>query len=391
MSRWLTKQLGELCVIEGGNAAPQDDTYFQGGTTPFVRMKDLGRYHFTRSLTQTDDKLTDAALREQGIKVFEPGCILFPRSGSVALNHRAILGVRAAIVSHIGIIKVASPEIRVDFLYWFLTAFDMSALSNKTTGVDSVAFAEVKRIEIPLPPLSEQERIVRILDEAEALRRLRTQADERTSVSIVAVFAEMFLGGPSANWRKGPLAEFGVAVRYGLGQPPESDPDGVALVRATNVKRGRIVSEGLIRVDRSKVPSSRNAFLRYGEVIVVRSGAYTGDIGLVDDKWEGAVAGYDMVLSPSAEMDGTFLTWLLMSKPIQEGYFAGEKARAGQPHLNAAQVEQTPAFAPPITLQRKFASRVAEIRELEAAQVASRQRLDDLFQSLLHRAFQGAL
>jgi len=32
-----------------------------------------------------------------------------------------------------------------------------------------------------------------------------------------------------------------------------------------------------------------------------------------------------------------------------------------------------------------------EIRELAAAQSASRQRIDDLFQSLLHRAFQGAL
>jgi type I restriction enzyme S subunit len=46
---------------------------------------------------------------------------------------------------------------------------------------------------------------------------------------------------------------------------------------------------------------------------------------------------------------------------------------------------------PSISLQHSFAARVAEIRELETAQAASGQRLDDLFHSLLHRAFQGEL
>ena len=41
---------------------------------------------------------------------------------------------------------------------------------------------EVAKIEVPLPPLAEQERIVRILDEAEAVRRLRAQADQQTSI-----------------------------------------------------------------------------------------------------------------------------------------------------------------------------------------------------------------
>jgi type I restriction enzyme S subunit len=46
---------------------------------------------------------------------------------------------------------------------------------------------------------------------------------------------------------------------------------------------------------------------------------------------------------------------------------------------------------PPQDLQRTFAARVGEIRELQAAQAASRKRLDGLFQSLLHRAFRGEL
>jgi type I restriction enzyme S subunit len=380
MSRWPAQKLGGLAVIVMGQSPPGETYNTDGRGMPFFQ----GKAEFSDEYPEVQ-KWCDAPL-----KVAEPGDVLLSVRAPVGPTN--IARERCCIGRGLAAIRPRTRNLTSRFLRYFFTAFE-SQIAQQGAGstFDAISRSVIENLDIPLPPLSEQDRIVRILDEAEAIRRLRAQADERTSVTIPAVFAEMFLGKPSANWRKGTLAKFGVAVRYGLGQPPESDSDGVALVRATNIKRGRIVNEGLIRVDRSKVPISRNAFLRCGEVVVVRSGAYTGDIGLVDDKWEGAVAGYDMVLSPSDEMDGTFLTWLLMSKPIQEGYFAGEKARAGQPHLNAAQVEQAPAFAPPITLQRTFAAHVTEIRELEAGQAASRQRLDDLVHSLVHRAFQGEL
>lgn len=41
--------------------------------------------------------------------------------------------------------------------------------------------------------------------------------------------------------------------------------------------------------------------------------------------------------------------------------------------------------------RHNLAARVAEIRAMETQQAASRRRLDDLFHSMLHRAFQGDL
>ena len=52
--------------------------------------------------------------------------------------------------------------------------------------------AQLEQIEIPIPPLSEQERIVRILDEAEALRRLRTRTDSRTIELLSSLFEKTF-------------------------------------------------------------------------------------------------------------------------------------------------------------------------------------------------------
>ena len=64
---------------------------------------------------------------------------------------------------------------------------------------------------------------------------------------------------------------------------------------------------------------------------------------------------------------------------------------SAQPKLNQANLNRIPIPVPPLPLQKEFAQRVSEIRQLEAAQAASRTRLDALFQSMLHRAFNGEL
>jgi type I restriction enzyme S subunit len=46
-------------------------------------------------------------------------------------------------------------------------------------------------------------------------------------------------------------------------------------------------------------------------------------------------------------------------------------------------------IVPPLFLQKEFAARVTEIRAVQAEQTASRRRLENLFQSMLHRAFKG--
>jgi len=254
-------------------------------------------------------------------------------------------------------------------------------------------FRDLSLIPIYIPSLIEQERIVKLLDEADELRKLRTQSDRRIAELIPALFCEMF-GDPKENpegWPCGVLTDFGAEVRYGLGQPPELDPEGVAILRATNVKRGVISEEGLIRVLREAVPASRNAFLNADDVLVVRSGAYTGDIARVGEKWAGSVAGYDLVISPKDQLTGDFIAWFLLSKFIQGEYFNALKLRAAQPHLNSTQVSEAPFFCPPLPLQKEFAKRIVEIREMELVQAASRKRLDDLFHSMLHRAFEGEL
>ncbi len=65
--------------------------------------------------------------------------------------------------------------------------------------------------------------------------------------------------------------------------------------------------------------------------------------------------------------------------------------QSAQKNINLAILNALVIPVPPLPLQRQFAARVAEFRALETEQAASRRRLDDLFQSMLHRAFRGEL
>jgi len=65
-----------------------------------------------------------------------------------------------------------------------------------------------------------------------------------------------------------------------------------------------------------------------------------------------------------------------------------EAVKAG---LNFDNIRSFQIALPPRSLQKEYADRFVAIRAMETQQTESRRRLDDLFQSLLHRAFNGGL
>jgi len=187
------------------------------------------------------------------------------------------------------------------------------------------------------------------------------------------------------DWSVVKLGDVG-EVRYGLGQPPEQSPDGVPMIRATNVKGGRISAEGLIRIRRDAIPESRNAFLKAGDIVVVRSGAYTGDVAMIPKEWEGSVAGYDLVVSLGDQVDPRFCSFNLLGDHVQT-YFLGQSARSAQPHLNRHQLQATEFPLPPLREQGK----IAEVLGLVQRALEQQRRLialtAELKRVLMHQLF----
>ena len=226
-----------------------------------------------------------------------------------------------------------------------------------------------------LPPLPEQTAIVRFLDyfDRRIRRYIRAKQklialleEEKQAIIHQAVTGQIdvctgqpypaykpsgveWLGDVPENWEKRRLKSIS-RIRYGLGQPPRELSDGLPLIRATNVDHGRIVEKDLVYVDALDVPKSRDAFLSKKEIIVVRSGAYTADSAIIPEAYEGAVAGYDMIVTVSGAQP-EFIAIALLSNYVRDDQLIISSTRSAQPHINAEELGTAVLLLPPLDEQ----------------------------------------
>lgn len=273
------------------------------------------------------------------------------------------------------------------------------AIAKQSSGASQTSrlrFHEIDFLnwEIPLRPIPEQQQIVRMLGEADTLRQLRARADTRTNDFIPALFNEMFgdSGTNSKGWKKVTLGEIGGRGQYGLNAAAMSEGKGVRYIRITDIdSQGRL--EG---AEPAFVPTNIENLdkyeLREDDILIARSGATAGKSYLhFELPFRAVYAGYLIRFQiDSKQVLPSFVARFLQT-PDYWSQLNARKRAAAQPNVNARQLSSIRLPLPPLALQREFVTRVAEVGALQAQQARSRRRLEDLFQTLLHRAFSGEL
>ena len=266
-------------------------------------------------------------------------------------------------------------------------------------GQWDLSLARMREIPFLLPPLHEQRAIVRYLDHAD--RRIRRYVaakrklialleEEKQAVINRAVTCGLdptfhlkpsgveWLGDVPEHWEVRRAKTLGL-IRYGLGQPPRESAEGVPLIRATNVDRGRIVETDLIRVDPSDVPAGRDAFLGAEEIIVVRSGAYTADSAIIPIAYEGAVTGYDMVMTITGALP-KFTAFALLASYLRDDQLIVASTRSAQPHLNAEELGTSLLLVPPLPEQTAIVEHLEQATSAANAAIARARRQVELVQ-----------
>lgn len=168
-------------------------------------------------------------------------------------------------------------------------------------------------------------------------------------------------------------------ISYGLSQPPTLSAPGIPIIRATNISRGRIISDGMIYATKGNLPLDRVPLLREGEILVVRSGAYTGDSALITASWADCAPGYDLRVSPTNAHPPYVAYCLLSSYALDQMSLAS--TRAAQPHLNAEDLGGIAIRIPTLTEQRRIAdfldAETARIDELQSVQTSVIERVHE--------------
>ncbi len=268
---------------------------------------------------------------------------------------------------------------------WFIERCNALAYGAKMPRVSWPT--QLSQFNLPLPPLPEQQRIAAYLDASCAAIDAAVAAKRRQLETLDTLASSILLNALTIGlrpevetrptgasvlpqipvaWRFGRLKSV-AAIRYGLGQPPAELSSGVAMIRATDVDAGTIRTDALLRVDPEELPRDRNPYLKGGEIIVVRSGAYTGDSAIVPEALEGTVAGYDMVVTVN-RASPRFIAYCLLSRYVLEGQLLLLTLRAAQPHLNAEELGSVLLALPPT---RKEQEAIADYLDVKLAEVKS--------------------
>lgn len=238
--------------------------------------------------------------------------------------------------------------------------------------------SDLARLQIPVPPLAEQERIVKLLDEADALRKRRAEAGRRTADLVPALFHEMF-GDLAINSKHWPVRPFGELVENQDGRRrPVKASDRVG-------RKGEFPyygASGIIDyVDDYIFDDPSLLIAEDGANLLARS---TPIAFMAYGKYW--VNNHAHVVTETPKANLHYLCVTLNLRNLKD-YVTG----SAQPKLNQVNLNRIPIPVPPLALQKEFARRLAEIRTLETEQAKSRAHLDGLFQSMLHRAFNGEL
>lgn len=249
-------------------------------------------------------------------------------------------------------------------------------------------WADAKNVIVPFPPQSEQHEIVAFLDDelsdidafiADQEELITLLAERRTATIAVAVTQGLnpnasmrassikWLDRFPEHWTLSKLKHLGY-IKYGLGEPPSYVEEGVPLIRATNVSQGKVTSENLARVNPEDIPQSRILWLRTRDIIVVRSGALTGDSATITSEYEGSIAGFDMVFRAGYSANPEYIQYSLLAPYVKSAQIDQVRIRAAQPHLNSKELGDCSIAIPPKTEQDEIVAYLdRETAEIDAA------------------------
>lgn len=393
MNGWKTVRLSEFCLTGTGGTPSRSklERYYEGGTIPWVKSGELRE----SVINKTEERITEAALKETNIKLVPPGALLLAMYGAT-VGRLGILGIAATTNQAVCHIIPDPTAANVRFLFHALSNQVSNLVARSVGGAQpNISQGIIKDLALALPPLAEQRRIAEVLDRAEALRAKRRAALAQLDSLTQAIFLEMF-GDPATNPKHFENRQLAALVReddtinYGVVQPGDDCEGGIPLVRVGDLVEGKVRHSDLKRIAPSIESAYKRSRLRGDEILVSCVGSI-GVVALADKSVKGFNIARAVSRIPLAESTDRIFMAAYLSTAFVQRYFTNELRTVSQPTLNIKQISETRVVLPPFPLQREFSRRVTAVEALKASQRASLAELDALFASLQHRAFRGEL
>lgn len=217
------KRLGELCnIVSGGTPSRTKTEFWNNGTIPWVKIGDIKEKY----INETDEFITKEGLDGSSTKMLPAGTILYTIFAT--LGEVGILEIAACTNQAIaGIMINDIKQLNTDYLYYYLKS-KKTYVNRVGRGVaqNNINMSMLKALEVPVPELSKQLEIVKVIDKAYEVIEDRKQELKCLDNLIRARFVEMF-GDPVSNSYGLPEATLPELGKFGRGvskHRPRNDP-----------------------------------------------------------------------------------------------------------------------------------------------------------------------
>lgn len=381
---WRNCSISELCDVTIGATPSRRNPEYWNGEHPWVTVSELNG----GIVTATRERITDLGVANSSSKLIKAGTLLF--SFKLSIGKMGFAGVDLYTNEAIAAFTIRDESLlNKRFLYYFLMAADSLAPINVAAKGRLLNKSALQKLRIPHPPLSEQRRIVDILDQAERLRRLRAKADAKAAHILPALFIKMF-GDPATNPMGWPVCRLGdVTDQFISGGTPSTKVGGywkgdVPWITGADIK-DEVVVVGRKWITQEAIDSSATNVVPKGAVLLVTR---TG-VGRI------ARAGVDIAISQDLTgivlKAGTHPDYVTAAIRQKMSGLLGVQQGAIIKGVLRSDVKKLEIPLPSLSVQRKFANLVADVSKFEANRSKSHLQLETLFRTSLHRAFTGEL
>jgi restriction endonuclease S subunit len=277
-------------------------------------------------------------------------------------------------------------------------------------GIQHFTGEALSRFELYLPPLADQRRIVKILDEAFASIAAAKAHAEQNRQNARALFEShlhaVFAGG-GTDWTEATVGELvtrgvlhaPIDGNHGEIHPKKADfvESGVPFLMASDLKGGVVDLENCTFIPRRLADNLRKGFAKNGDVLLSHKGTI-GRVAILTTDLDYVVltpqVTYYRVAEPSVLLNH-FLSYALQSPAFVTAMNEIAEAGSTRAYIGITKQHELPLAFPPIDQQKKLAATLdalsAETRRLEALYTQKLAALDELKASLLRQAFSGQL
>ncbi|MCV3450149.1 restriction endonuclease subunit S [Campylobacter lari] len=403
---WEVKKLGEIFNIERGGS-PRPIKEFLTDKEDGINWIKIGDIKNQKYLYATEEKIIQEGLKKS--KLVIEGDLLV--SNSMSFGKPVIVKLQKGAIHDGWLLLKEKINLNKEYFYYlFSSNFMYDFLSYQASGstVKNLNIDKLKQIEIPLPPLQEQERIVGILDESfakidESIKILEQDLlnlDELMQSTLQKAFnplkdntKENYKLPQGWEWKS--LGEI-CFITDGTHKTPNYIKTGIPFLSVKNISKGFFDLSDIKYISLEEHNKLiKRAKPEFGDILICRIGTLGKAIKISLD-FEFSIFVSLGLLKPKVKIISDYLVYFLNSYFI-ERWIDNNKVGGGThaAKLNLNILEKCPIALPPLKEQEQIASHLDElsshVKNLKQNYQMQIKNLQELKKSLLDKAFQGRL